>query len=59
MESIPWFLGKAPLLDQDANRRLFEEQVAIILKSFHQRSFSHHGEYYGSRALFSYFLKDQ
>ncbi len=47
------------MLDQDANRRLFEEQVAIILKSFHQRSFSHHGEYYGDRALFSYFLKDQ
>ena len=35
-----------PLLDQDANRDLFEEQVEIILKSFNQRSFSHHGKYY-------------
>ena len=36
----------APLLDQEANRDLFEEQVDIIFKSFNQRSFSHHGKYY-------------
>ena len=36
----------APLLDQDANRELFEEQVEVILKAFHQPSFSHHGKYY-------------
>src|SRR5256886_14746996 len=36
----------APLLDQDANRELFEEQVEIIFKSFNQRAFSHHGKYY-------------
>lgn len=36
----------APLLDQVANRELFEEQAEIIFKSFNQRSFSHHGHYY-------------
>ncbi len=36
----------APLLDQEANRDLFEEQVEVILKSFHEASFSHHGKYY-------------
>src|SRR5947208_6278315 len=36
----------APLLDQTANRELFEEQVEIILKSFREESFSHQGKYY-------------
>ena len=36
----------SPLIDQDANRELFEEQVEIILKAFHQESFSHHGKHY-------------
>ena len=36
----------APLMDQPANRDLFEEQVEILFKAFHQRSFSHHGKYY-------------
>ena len=36
----------APLLDQPANRDLFEEQVEIIMKSFNERSFSHKGKYY-------------
>lgn len=36
----------APLLDSDANRDLFEEQVEIIIKSFNQESFSHQGNYY-------------
>src|SRR5258705_12117554 len=35
----------APLLDQDANRELFEEQVDVIFKSFNQRAFSHKGKY--------------
>ena len=35
-----------PLLDQPANRDLFEEQVEIIFKAFNERSFSHHGKYY-------------
>src|SRR5256886_969686 len=36
----------APLLDQDANRELFEEQVEVIFKSFNQRAFSHQSKYY-------------
>ncbi|HXH10905.1 MAG TPA: LLM class flavin-dependent oxidoreductase [Alphaproteobacteria bacterium] len=36
----------APLLDQPANRDLFEEQVEIIFKAFNQESFSHRGTYY-------------
>ena len=36
----------APLRDQDGNREMFEEQVEVILKSFNERSFSHHGKYY-------------
>jgi alkanesulfonate monooxygenase SsuD/methylene tetrahydromethanopterin reductase-like flavin-dependent oxidoreductase (luciferase family) len=36
----------SPLLDQAANRDLFEEQVEIIFKSFNQRSFSHQGKNY-------------
>ena len=36
----------SPLMDQHANRELFEEQVELILKSFNEQSFSHHGKYY-------------
>ena len=36
----------SPLIDQDANRELFEEQVEIILKAFNHESFSHHGKHY-------------
>ncbi len=36
----------APLLDQDANRELFEEQVDIVFKAFNSESFSHHGKHY-------------
>ena len=36
----------APMLDQDANRELFEEQVEIIFKAFNERSFSHQGKHY-------------
>jgi len=35
-----------PLLDQEANRDIFEEQVDILFKAFHQESFSHKGKYY-------------
>ena len=35
-----------PMLDGDANRDLFEEQVDIIMKAFHSDSFSHHGPNY-------------
>jgi alkanesulfonate monooxygenase SsuD/methylene tetrahydromethanopterin reductase-like flavin-dependent oxidoreductase (luciferase family) len=36
----------SPLLDQNANRELFEEQVDIIFKAFNEESFSHQGKYY-------------
>ena len=36
----------APMLDTDANRELFEEQVEIILKAFNEESFSHQGKHY-------------
>ncbi|MGE3538845.1 MAG: LLM class flavin-dependent oxidoreductase [Candidatus Tectimicrobiota bacterium] len=36
----------SPLLDQAANRELFEEQVDIIFKAFNEESFSHRGKYY-------------
>jgi alkanesulfonate monooxygenase SsuD/methylene tetrahydromethanopterin reductase-like flavin-dependent oxidoreductase (luciferase family) len=36
----------APIIDQNANRELFEEQVEIIFKAFNNESFSHHGKHY-------------
>lgn len=36
----------SPMLDGDANRELFEEQVDIIFKAFNSDSFSHKGKYY-------------
>ena len=36
----------APMLDQEANRDLFEEQVEILMKAFHQERFSHKGKHY-------------
>jgi alkanesulfonate monooxygenase SsuD/methylene tetrahydromethanopterin reductase-like flavin-dependent oxidoreductase (luciferase family) len=36
----------SPLLDQPANRELFEEQVDIIFRAFNEESFSHRGKYY-------------
>src|SRR5580698_5264776 len=36
----------APLIDQAANRELFEEQVDIIFQAFNNESFSHKGKYY-------------
>src|SRR5919109_1396703 len=36
----------APLLDQEANRELFEEQVEIIFKAFNEESFAHKGKHY-------------
>ena len=34
------------MLDQNANRELFEEQVEIIFKASDEKSFSHKGKYY-------------
>ena len=36
----------APLLDTDANRELFEEQMEVIMKAFNEDSFSHQGKHY-------------
>jgi alkanesulfonate monooxygenase SsuD/methylene tetrahydromethanopterin reductase-like flavin-dependent oxidoreductase (luciferase family) len=36
----------APIIDQEANRELFEEQVEIIFKAFNNESFSHKGKHY-------------
>ncbi len=36
----------APIIDQDANRELFEEQVEIIFKAFNNEIFSHKGKHY-------------
>ena len=36
----------SPLIDQKANRELFEEQVDILFKAFHSDSFSHKGKHY-------------
>ena len=35
----------APMLDAEANRDLFEEQVDIIMKAFHSESFAHKGKH--------------
>jgi alkanesulfonate monooxygenase SsuD/methylene tetrahydromethanopterin reductase-like flavin-dependent oxidoreductase (luciferase family) len=36
----------APVIDQAANRELFEEQVEVLLKCFNQEAFSHRGKHY-------------
>lgn len=36
----------APLVDQDANRALFEEQVEIVFKALNSQAFSHSGARY-------------
>ena len=36
----------SPLIDQDANRAMFEEGVDIIFRAFREERFSHKGKYY-------------
>jgi len=36
----------APMLDAEANRELFEEQVEILFKAFSSESFAHKGKHY-------------
>ena len=36
----------SPLLDQPANRELFEEQVEVVFKALREETFSHHGKHY-------------
>src|SRR3989441_3605294 len=35
-----------PMVDMEANREIFEEQVEILFKAFNEESFSHEGKYY-------------
>ena len=44
----------APVIDNDANRELFEEQMEIIFKAFNEESFSHQGKHYQLPALVPY-----
>ena len=36
----------SPMLDAEANRELFEEQVDVLMKAFHSEKFSHEGKHY-------------
>ncbi len=36
----------APVIDNDANKELFDEQMEIIFKAFNEDSFSHKGKHY-------------
>jgi len=36
----------SPLIDQDANRELFEEGVDVVFKAFNEERFSHKGKYF-------------
>src|SRR5881409_2374844 len=36
----------SPMLDAEANRELFEEQVEILMKAFHSERFAHRGKHY-------------
>ncbi len=36
----------SPMLDGEANRELFEEQIEVVLKAFNEESFSHQGKHY-------------
>ena len=36
----------APVIDNEANRELFEEQMEVIFKAFNEESFSHQGKHY-------------
>src|SRR6202040_1120146 len=36
----------SPLIDQDANREIFEEGVEVIFKAFEGKPFSHQGKHY-------------
>ena len=44
----------SPVMDNDANRELFEEQMEIIFKAFNQESFSHQGKRYSVPAKVEY-----
>jgi alkanesulfonate monooxygenase SsuD/methylene tetrahydromethanopterin reductase-like flavin-dependent oxidoreductase (luciferase family) len=35
-----------PVINDEANRELFEEQLELLMKAFNERAFSHHGKRY-------------
>ena len=43
---VETFGNPSTIIDNEANRELFEEQTELLMKAFNQRSFSHHGEHY-------------
>ena len=43
---VETFGAPSTAIDNDANRELFEEGVELIMKSFNERSFSHHGKHF-------------
>jgi len=44
----------SPVIDNEANRELFEEQIEVIFKAFNQESFSHKGNHYSIPAEVPY-----
>jgi alkanesulfonate monooxygenase SsuD/methylene tetrahydromethanopterin reductase-like flavin-dependent oxidoreductase (luciferase family) len=36
----------SPILDAEANRELFEEQIDVLMKAFHSERFTHQGKHY-------------
>jgi alkanesulfonate monooxygenase SsuD/methylene tetrahydromethanopterin reductase-like flavin-dependent oxidoreductase (luciferase family) len=36
----------SPMLDAEANRELFEEQIDVLMKAFHSERFTHQGKHY-------------
>ena len=44
----------SPVIDNDLNRELFEEQIEVILKAFNSESFSHQGKNYSIPARVPY-----
>jgi alkanesulfonate monooxygenase SsuD/methylene tetrahydromethanopterin reductase-like flavin-dependent oxidoreductase (luciferase family) len=36
----------SPMLDAEANRELFEEQIEVLMKAFHSERFAHKGKHY-------------
>jgi alkanesulfonate monooxygenase SsuD/methylene tetrahydromethanopterin reductase-like flavin-dependent oxidoreductase (luciferase family) len=48
----------APMLDQAKNRDLFEEQVEIVLRAFHDDEFSYRGKFYDIPPKIRYRSKD-
>src|SRR5713226_3265032 len=44
----------APMLDNAANKELFEEQMEVLMKALNEEAFSHHGKHYDIPPLVQY-----